>query len=622
MKEYNLSGVDASLKDLVYKACGKLGLKIDDSEGVKVNVAAADAASLEIKPDEIIINYVKKHQVFYALKLMAVNDKKKSFKKQINCAFDHFGVMADCSRNAVPTVEFLKEYILSLALMGYNELQLYTEDTYEVEGEPLFGYMRGRYSIKELREIVDYAAEFDIEVVPCIQTLAHLNQLLRWQKYDAVRDIDDILLVGEDKTYELIDKMFASLAKAFTSRRVHIGMDEAHNVGRGKYLDINGYEDTNSIMKKHLERVIAIAEKYGFKPMMWSDMFFRMLNGGGYYIGENTAHITDEVRDSVPGNLELVYWDYYQDEKRAYDIMFERHAEFGNKTVFAGGAWKWTGFAPRNRISCNRSALAFASAEEHGIKDVFLTMWGDDGAECPWNAVLPALSYSADLAYGDKEHEECFAALTGMNFDDFCALDLPDSVKENALSKTLLFTDCFTGLIDLSIEYGDADKFRSAAAKLKKIARNAGSYAYMFDCSAKLCEALATKVTLGKQTRELYMKIKHGDEQTALEGKKEIKKLVAKSYKPLVKQLEAFYAAFKVQWNKENKPFGFEVQDIRIGGLIHRIKHCASDLDALVKGKVASLQELEEYQLPADVTGYYADKNSYSASVSANKLSW
>lgn len=139
---------------------------------------------------------------------MAVNDRKKNFKKDITCAFEHFGVMMDCSRNAVPSVEFLKGYILSLALMGYNELQLYTEDTYEVEGEPLFGYMRGRYSIKELREIVDYAAQFDIEVVPCIQTLAHVNQLLRWDKYNEVRDIDDILLVGEEKTYELIDKMF------------------------------------------------------------------------------------------------------------------------------------------------------------------------------------------------------------------------------------------------------------------------------------------------------------------------------------------------------------------------------------------------------------------------------
>lgn len=398
-------------------------------------------------------------------------------------------------------------------------------------------------------------------------------------------------------------------------------MDEAHNVGRGKYLDKNGYEDANSIMKKHLERVVAIAEKYGFKPMMWSDMFFRTLNGGGYYIGEKTAHVTDEVRNSVPKNVELVFWDYYQDDKRAYDIMFERHAEFNNKTVFAGGAWRWKGFAPKNRISCSRTELAFASAKEHGITDAFLTMWGDDGAECPWNSVLPALSYSADLAYGDKEHDECFVVLTGMGFDDFCALDLPDTVKKGALSKTLLFNDCFTGLLDTSIENDDKNKFKDAAAKLKKIAKNSNSYAYLFDCSAKLCEVLATKVTLGKQTREIYVKMKNGDESTVLACKKDLKKLIAKSYKPLIKQLETFYEAFKNQWYKENKPFGFEVQDVRIGGLIHRVKHCMNDLNDFLKGKVSSLPELEEYQLAPSVTGYYPDRNSYSASVSANKLS-
>ena len=53
MKEYNLSHVDPSLKDLVYKACGKMGLKIDDSEGVKVSLVKGDKASIEIKPDEI-----------------------------------------------------------------------------------------------------------------------------------------------------------------------------------------------------------------------------------------------------------------------------------------------------------------------------------------------------------------------------------------------------------------------------------------------------------------------------------------------------------------------------------------------------------------------------------------
>ena len=54
------------------------------------------------------------------------------------------GVMLDCSRNAVLRPEELYRFIDILAKMGYNTLQLYTEDTYEIEGEPYFGYLRGR----------------------------------------------------------------------------------------------------------------------------------------------------------------------------------------------------------------------------------------------------------------------------------------------------------------------------------------------------------------------------------------------------------------------------------------------------------------------------------------------
>lgn len=50
--------------------------------------------------------------------------------------------------------------------MGYNTLMLYTEDTYEVDGQPYFGYMRGRYSKAELRELDDYAAEKGMELIP------------------------------------------------------------------------------------------------------------------------------------------------------------------------------------------------------------------------------------------------------------------------------------------------------------------------------------------------------------------------------------------------------------------------------------------------------------------------
>ena len=48
------------------------------------------------------------------------------------------GVMIDCSRNAVMNTDSVKEFANILKRMGYNTLMLYTEDTYEVNGNPLF----------------------------------------------------------------------------------------------------------------------------------------------------------------------------------------------------------------------------------------------------------------------------------------------------------------------------------------------------------------------------------------------------------------------------------------------------------------------------------------------------
>lgn len=68
--------------------------------------------------------------------------------------FDKRGIMVDCSRNAVPTAKTLKKFINLMKQMDYNMLMLYTEDTYEVKGQPYFGYMRGKYTLKELKETV------------------------------------------------------------------------------------------------------------------------------------------------------------------------------------------------------------------------------------------------------------------------------------------------------------------------------------------------------------------------------------------------------------------------------------------------------------------------------------
>ena len=166
--------------------------------------------------------------------------------------FKRFGIMLDCSRNAVMQVSQVKKMMDYMCAMGYNTVMLYIEDTYEVDNQPYFGYLRGRYSLKELKEIDSYANEKGMEFIPCIQTLAHLNALMHWPQYIDMRDCEDILCAGDEKVYKLIKDIFASLDKVLTSRTINIGMDEAYLMGRGRYMDINGACDRTEILINHL----------------------------------------------------------------------------------------------------------------------------------------------------------------------------------------------------------------------------------------------------------------------------------------------------------------------------------------------------------------------------------
>jgi hypothetical protein len=162
--------------------------------------------------------------------------------------------MVDMSRNAVMKVDTVMQMMRKMALMGHNTFMLYTEDTYEIEEYPYFGYMRGRYTKGELKELDAYAASLGIELIPCVQMLGHLSTHLRWSAAGAYKDTANALLVGADATYRLIDRMLATIAECFTSRRLHIGMDETHDLGTGRYLDSNGYRDRRELYFEHLTR--------------------------------------------------------------------------------------------------------------------------------------------------------------------------------------------------------------------------------------------------------------------------------------------------------------------------------------------------------------------------------
>ena len=499
------------------------------------------------------------------------------------------GVMIDCSRNAVMNVKSIKRFIDLLSAFGYNMLQLYTEDTYEIAEEPYFGYMRGRYTADEIKEIDRYAGLKGIELVPCIQTLAHLNAITRWAEYHPIIDCNDILLADDERTYLLIDRMFNALSKNFTSRRVNIGMDEAHMVGLGKYLERNGYKNRFDILLKHLKKVCEIATKYGFKPMMWSDMFFRLLNNGEYYA--TNKDFNKEIIDAVPKEVELIYWDYYSDSEKHYDNMIKAHKKFNNNIWFAGGLWSWTGYAPHNKYSIRNTKAAIKACNKNGVENIFFTMWGDNGGECSYFSLLPALCYAAEIARGNSDLNSIkakFKQVTGCEFDKFIMVDLPNVIGKskqpniNNPSKYMLYNDLFLGLYDSTVAPGDKDKYKTYARRLRNFDKTSPYY-YIFDALSALCDLLYTKYDLGLNTRQAYQS-----------GNIERLKEIVKEYTKLSKKIKIFYDKYKALWFNENKPFGFEVIEIRIGGLLLRTQSCRERLEAFIEKRIDRIEELEQ----------------------------
>lgn len=513
--------------------------------------------------------------------------------------FDTFAIMLDCSRNAVMTVPSIKKMILIMEKIGYNALMLYTEDTYEIDGEPYFGYMRGRYSKSELKEIAHFGQEHGIEVIPCIQTLAHLNAIFHHACYESIHDCDDILLLDEPKTYELIQKMIDTCKECFLTKKIHIGMDEAFMFGYGKYREKHG-DSVNriAVLAKHLDKVKAMCSERGLKPMMWGDMPYRLAYDNAYF-SEN-PHIDLSPKAKAAPGVNLVYWDYYHLDSSYYEGMIDRFKKLSDDALyFAGGAWVWAGFLPLLSRGEKVSKAAIEACINKGVRNFIMTCWLDNGAECSIFSSLSTLYYAYQVAEGITDMnaiKEGFSHLFGISYDSWKLLETPNYItnaKEpigNAPinpTKYLLFNDPLLGQFDNGIDVKDDELFAEKAKVLKRISKEAGEYGYLFEYAAALSDVLAIKNSLGVKMRTAYL----SKDKAAL-----------MNILPLIDEclvrLNALEKAFRIRWLKEAKPQGLEVAQIRFGGLANRLKEAKERINEYLLGSIDSIPELDEERLP------------------------
>ena len=327
--------VDNELMTGVYRLQDALGIEITEI-GLPIECKMGDRNGVVVKDNFATVYCTQKVLFFRELSVLVENLKtQKEFEIFEDTHFETLATMVDASRCAVPTVKSMKKLLDRLAIMGYNMVMLYTEDTIKLENRPYFGYMRGAYTKEEIIEMDDYAFAYGIEMIPCLECYGHMEKYLMWQEAAPIKDSERILLAREEKTFEFLDELIGHVCSCYRSRRIHIGMDEAHGMGRGVFMNKHGYVDPFDIFNEYMERLIGITDKYGLLPMMWSDMYFRNASKTNQYYDEN-VEIPKQTAEKIPQNVQLVFW-HYGEQYHCDDYMLKKHTALDRDVIFAGG---------------------------------------------------------------------------------------------------------------------------------------------------------------------------------------------------------------------------------------------------------------------------------------------
>ena len=619
MIKLNFKGELSELKEGISHIQTVLAFEQAD-DGVLLEVKKSDELYARFDGEKGEISYITKASFFRIFALFLKNYTKKSnFEINEEIKIDFLNVMLDVSRNGVMRIESLKEYVKYIALMGLNGLSLYMEDVFEVKERPYFGYMRGRYTYEELKELDDFAYSLGVEVFPAIEALGHMEQYLKYHESRDVRDTDTVLLAESEKTYEFLELLIKTATKPFRSKKIHLALDETHTLGLGEYLRKNGYKDKTDIFLSHLNRICKITKKLGLEQDSAGDMFFRLASKTGDYY-DKTIKFSREVKDLIPENVALGLW-YYRgvNPDGLVESLMENQMDLSKNATYTGGVWSFKGHLCDQKYSLRNVEICMPLAKKYGFKRVGCSMYGDNGTECDYFYTLLPLQAYGEHMYNDEvlaeNIKENFEFITGFNYDalirmsdyhnDFEREKNGELLSDRYYGKCFFWQDILMGVVD---DYLDkqpmSEHYKKLSEDLKKYVKKGDKWEMYYDFSYKICDMLSLKCEIAENLRKAYFK----------NDREYLKMLTTKKLPLLSEKVSVLQKIQRKMWHKTNKPFGFEVLDVRYGGLISRIDTAILRIEEYLNGEITKIEELEEKRLPYATSGVHKYERIYTSS--------
>ena len=310
---------EVSVKEGVYnfKSKPKVRARIDASA-----FASEEAYRMDITPAGVRIVAGGAAGEFYALQSLAQMTSDGRIKQLQCCSiedsprFPYRGLHVDVSRH-FRSVDFLKKQMDAMALFKMNRMHIHLTDAagwrLKIEAYPLLtdyaawrpqhtwkewwngdrrycnasdeGAYGGYYTKEDIAEIVEYAAQRHIEVIPEIELPSHSEEVLAAYPHlgcsgEPYKDSD--FCVGNEEVFVFLETVLSEVMEMFPSKYIHIGGDEASKKHWQtcpkcqERMRQEGIADVDGLQSYMIHRVADFIESRGRKAIGWDEI----LDGG------------------------------------------------------------------------------------------------------------------------------------------------------------------------------------------------------------------------------------------------------------------------------------------------------------------------------------------------------
>ncbi len=482
-------------------------------------------------------------------------------------AMQYRGISDDLSRGPFPTLDFQKHQIRVFASFKVNIYSPYFENTLLYPNQPLAAPPGGSLTPEDVKELVAYARQYHITIVPDQESFGHLHQVLKYEIFQDKAETPHgyVLAPGQETTLPLIDDWFTEIAAEFPSPFIHIGADETFDLGVGLTQNAVKSFGYGKVYVDFLKAIHGTVAGLNRRALFWGD------------IGDANP---DAVA-GIPKDMIAVPWDY--SDQTGFDKLIQPFAKNGIETWVAPGDSNWNEVYPRDKTALWNIQGFIAAGQRLGSTGALTSVWNDDGEglfNMDWYGVLfgavaawqSGQSSIADYqdSYGQVFHldsdpginiaekdlmaamEDLANAQTGMTSDQLFWLD-PWSADGQAVSARLLPVEH-----DLRMSAEQAIELLDLARR-----RNPGpaepDALMAMDLGARRLDLIGLKFQLAQEIPEAYAKAvaqQHDQTQSAATATllSEISGMSGRC-----QDLRDAYSALKSEysqvWLSENRPY-------------------------------------------------------------------